>query len=75
MAARLGSDGFVFEQSVSLKQIHEFVTEAFDESAKAASPVDTDRSDTDLSPHQVDLVHAGGPIDAHLAEFHNFIVH
>jgi hypothetical protein len=72
--ARVGSNGFVFEQSAAPKDIHEFVTEAFHESVKAAPLVETSRSDADLGLHQVDQVHAVSPIDVHLAELHNFML-
>lgn len=73
-SARLGSDGFVFEQSAASKDAYAFVNEAFHEPARALPLVETSRSDADLGFHQPDLVHAAGLIDAHLAELHNFIL-
>lgn len=74
MAARLGSDGFVFEQSAASKGAYEFVSEAFHESAGITPVLEATRPEADLSLHQADLVHAVAPIDAHLAELHNFLL-
>ncbi|WP_156944260.1 Ig-like domain-containing protein [Bradyrhizobium sp. Ec3.3] len=74
IAARLGGDGFVFEQSAASKDVHEFVNEAFHELAKVASIVEISRPNADPGLHLGDLVHAVAPIDPHLAELHNFIL-
>ncbi|TYO61580.1 family 16 glycosylhydrolase [Bradyrhizobium hipponense] len=71
-AARVGHEGFVFEQSATSKGAYEFVNETSHELFRSAPLVETSRSDADLSLHQADLVHAAAPIDAHLAELHNF---
>ncbi|WGR78361.1 MULTISPECIES: Ig-like domain-containing protein [unclassified Bradyrhizobium] len=74
-AARLGSDGFVFEQSAAVsKDTYGVVNEALHESAKPAPLVEAGRPDADPGLHQLDLAHATGSIDAHLAELHNFIL-
>ncbi|MGV7215573.1 Ig-like domain-containing protein [Bradyrhizobium sp. UFLA05-112] len=73
-AVRLEGDGFVLAQSAASKGTYEFGNEALHESTRVASLVETSRMDVDPGVHQVDLVHALAPIDAHLAEMHNFIL-
>jgi hypothetical protein len=74
--ARLGSDGFVFDQAASFKDPHSFATEAFNGGSVKLMPVaEISRSEVDLGLHQVELPHVATPVDAHFAEFHNFMLH
>jgi len=75
-AARIGSDGFVFDQAASFRDPLSFATEAFNgEWVKPVLVADISRSATDLGLHQVELLHFATPVDAHFAEFHNFMLH
>lgn len=50
------------------------VNETLYGSAETAQLAETSRPDADPGLHQLDLVHAAGLPDAHLAELHNFIL-
>ena len=74
--ARLGSDGFAFDQAASPRDPHSFAGEAFNgEWVKPVPVADISRSEIDLSPHQVELPHFATPVGVHFAEFHNVMLH
>jgi Ca2+-binding RTX toxin-like protein len=76
MAARVESDGFVFDQAASFRDLHGFATEAINgEWAKLVPVADMSRSDSDPGLHQAEPVHFATPVDAHFAEFHHFMLH
>jgi hypothetical protein len=76
MAARLGSDGFIFDQAAPVRDPHSGAAEAFNAGwAKPVPVADSGRSDSDPGIHHVELVHFLTPADAHFANFHSFMLH
>jgi hypothetical protein len=74
-AARLGSDGFIFDQ-INSAETKAFSIEAFNDLGAQMAPVaDSIRSALDLGTLHSEPVHFAMPLDAHFADLHNFLLH